>query len=279
MTQRHQRDDTPTDTPVKERATLVTAHLPAEEFALHETFSAVPDLTLECAQLVASGNRTVLPLLWLTTDDHSALQTALAADPSVDTAEELLQADGRWLYRFEWDDDVRLIFRVLLDVETVLLDGFGAEDRWTFELLFPTREALGRVCDRCQLYDVDYSIDRIRGLERHDDDSSRSTRFGLTPEQYEAIATAYKHGYFTVPRQITLDELAARFGISHQALSERIRRAHDTLIGECLRNPCLGFGQTPDAIIPPVESETGDRSDRESTSDRPVTDSTMSDHS
>lgn len=274
MNQRHQHDDAPSNVPSKERATLVTTHLSAEEFALHETFSAVPDLTLECTQLVASGEQTVLPLLWMTTDDHSALRSALAADPSVNAAEELLEADGRRLYRLDWSDDVRLIFRVILDAETVLLGGFGAENRWTFELLFPTREALGRVCDRCQLYEVDYSIDRIRGFDNHNgDDTPRSTRIGLTPEQYEAIATAYKHGYFTVPREITLDELAASLGISHQALSERLRRAHDTLVGECLRNPCLGFGLTPNATTTPSKSEF----DRDSTSDRSRTDSTVSD--
>ncbi|UPM42514.1 helix-turn-helix domain-containing protein [Halocatena salina] len=245
MTQKYQNDNTSPNAP-KERATLVTAHLPAEEIALRETFSAVPDLSFECVQIVASGNQTVLPLLWLTTDDYPALNTALEDDPSVVSARELLQADGRRLYRFEWSDDVCLTFRVLLDVETVLLDGYGDDSRWTFELLFPTRDALGRTCDRCQLYDVTYSIERIQGIENDDGNTPRPTNLGLTAQQYEAIATAYEHGYFTVPRQITLDELATHLDISHQALSERLRRAHDTLIGESLRNPCLGFGLSPD---------------------------------
>lgn len=280
MSQRHQQDDTTSNASSKESGTLMTAHLPAEEFALQETFSAVPDLTFECVQLVASGDQTVLPLLWITTDDHSSLKTALAADPSVDAAKELLQTDGRRLYRFGWSDDVCLTFRVLLDVETVLLDGFGADGRWTFDLLFPTRDALGRICDRCDLYDVDYSIERIRGIDTDNSDTPQPSHFGLTPQQYEAIATAYKHGYFTVPRQITLDELASHLGISHQALSERLRRAHDTLIGESLRNPCLGFGLTPDTAINPDNgpSETNATSDADAASDRAGSDPAVSDH-
>ncbi|RRJ30280.1 helix-turn-helix domain-containing protein [Halocatena pleomorpha] len=260
MTQKYQQDDT-TPNESKERATLVTAHLPAEEIALHDTFSAVPDLSFECVRLVASGTQTVLPLLWIVTEDYSALDTALESDPSVTAATELLQADGRRLYRFNWSDAVTLTFRVLLDAETVLLGGFGADDQWTFELLFPTRDALGRICDRCQLYDVDYSIDRIRGIENDKDNTPKPTNLGLTAQQYEAIATAYKHGYFTVPRQITLDELAAHLDISHQALSERLRRAHHTLIGESLRNPCLGFGLSPDTT-PDASHEDFERHSR-----------------
>lgn len=274
MTQKYQGD-----TASKERATLLTTHLPAQEVALHETFSAVPDLTFECVQLVASGDQTVVPLLWITTDDHSALKTALAADPSVGAAEELLQADGRRLYRFDWSDDVCLVFRVLLDVETMLLNGYGTDDRWTFELLFPTRDALGRICDRCELYDVDYSIDRIRGIDHEGNDTPQPTTLGLTAQQYEAIATAYKHGYFTVPRQITLDELAAHIDISHQALSERLRRAHDTLIGESLRNPCLGFGLSPSMTVDTdtEDSETSSKSETRSASDRSESETTVSD--
>lgn len=266
MTQRYQ-GDTESNASSKERATLLTTHLPAQEVALHETFSVVPEFTFECVQLVASGDQTVLPLLWITADDHSALKTALAADPSVEAAEELVQADGRRLYRFDWSDDVCLVFRVLLDVETVLLNGYGTDDRWTFDLLFPTRDALGRICDRCELYDVDYSIDRIRGIDHDGSDTPQPTNLGLTAQQYEAIATAYKHGYFTVPRQITLDELATHLDISHQALSERLRRAHDTLIGESLRNPCLGFGLSSDTTADADTEDSGIRSKFETGSD------------
>lgn len=250
MTQRPHSDDAASTARTQERATLVRAQLPAGEFALSETFSAVPDLTIECVRIVASGTQTVLPLLWTTTDDHAALQTALSADPSVETAQQLLQADSRRLYRFHWSDDVHLICRVLLGPETVLLEGFGSDSSWTFELLFPSREVLSRVCERCDLYDVQYSIDRIQGLEDDRGDDQRTARFGLTPEQHEAIVVAYKHGYFAVPRQITLDELAAHLDISHQALSERLRRAHDTLLGEHLKNACFGVGldSTPDSV-------------------------------
>ncbi|WP_254662883.1 helix-turn-helix domain-containing protein [Haladaptatus sp. W1] len=50
-------------------------------------------------------------------------------------------------------------------------------------------------------------------------------------EQLEVLQLAAKHGYYDVPRGITLRELADRIDVSHQAVSERIRRAHGHLIG------------------------------------------------
>lgn len=227
----------------QENATLVTARIPAEEFALHETFATIPGLGVECAHLVATGNEALIPLLWIKTDDYDGLKTALADDPSVSAAEELIHADDRRLYRMQWDYEVRLLCQMILNSETILLDGYGSADHWTFELLFPSRDALQRTCESCETYDLTYTIDRIRGLRG---DRSQTTRLGLTPEQHEALAAAYKHGYFRVPRQITLDELAEVLGISHQALSERLRRGHDALIRETLRDPSLGFGSNPD---------------------------------
>lgn len=228
-----------------ENGTLVTTRISAEEFALHETFASIPELRVECAHLVAKGHETLMPLLWIQTDDYSALKAALATDPSVNVAEELLHADDRRLYRMQWNYEVSLLCRIILDSETLLLDGYGTADQWTFEFLFPSREALQHTCERCQQYNLTYTIDRICGLGG---DKSQTTRLGLTPEQHEALAEAYKRGYFRVPRQITLDELAEILDISHQALSERLRRAHDALIRETLRDPSLGFGPNPDLV-------------------------------
>jgi predicted DNA binding protein len=59
-----------------------------------------------------------------------------------------------------------------------------------------------------------------------------SDRFGLTDEQYEAMAC--ETGSVDVPRATDLDELAAELDISHQAFSERLRWGTEMLIEEAL---------------------------------------------
>ncbi len=53
---------------------------------------------------------------------------------------------------------------------------------------------------------------------------------GLTTEQREALAVAYRNGYFAVPRETTTAALAEKLGISGQAVSERLRRGYTRLV-------------------------------------------------
>ena len=55
---------------------------------------------------------------------------------------------------------------------------------------------------------------------------------GLTNHQHEALRTAFEMGYFDIPRQVSLEEIAAELNISASSLSERLRRAQSQLIQE-----------------------------------------------
>jgi hypothetical protein len=55
---------------------------------------------------------------------------------------------------------------------------------------------------------------------------------GLTDRQYEALRIAYELGYFDIPRQASLDDIAAELEISASSVSERLRRAQTELIEE-----------------------------------------------
>lgn len=56
----------------------------------------------------------------------------------------------------------------------------------------------------------------------------------MTDEQHEALVAGVEGGYFEIPRWVSLAELAKEFRISHQALSERFRRAYRTLVSSQL---------------------------------------------
>lgn len=56
----------------------------------------------------------------------------------------------------------------------------------------------------------------------------------LTDVQKETVTSGYEYGYYDIPRTIQSDELSAKLGITHQALSERFRRAHKALVERAL---------------------------------------------
>jgi hypothetical protein len=55
---------------------------------------------------------------------------------------------------------------------------------------------------------------------------------GLTDNQQEARRTAYELGYFDIPRQASLEAVAAELDISASSVSERLRRAQTRLVEE-----------------------------------------------
>ncbi len=59
-------------------------------------------------------------------------------------------------------------------------------------------------------------------------------QYGLTDPQYEVLTLACDRGYFAIPRQAELDDLAEELGVSHQALSERLRRGVEALVTDTL---------------------------------------------
>ncbi len=71
---------------------------------------------------------------------------------------------------------------------------------------------------------------RLNRLTR--DNEPESPGNGLTDRQQEALRTAYELGYFSIPRQTSLEEIAARLNISASSVSERLRRAQTQLIQE-----------------------------------------------
>lgn len=214
------------------RSSGTTARLPTEEFALDETLTTVPDLSVECASLVTAGETGPLPLLWFQTTNPEMLAAALENDPTVIAADALVHTDDRHLYRMEWEPSLGWLCQLLLTSQAILQTASASERHWHVEILYPSRETLSQTSEYCEQYNLSFEIDAIHTL-----DPDQTTQYGLTPPQYEALTLACERGYFTVPREVDLETVADDLGVSHQALSERLRWGHKTLINSMLGGP------------------------------------------
>lgn len=171
------------------------------------------------------------------------LTATLADDPTVSAIDDLWQTDDRHFYRVEWSYESHCRLSLLLQSQGLLLRSQGIDSQWRFDLLYPDRESLRQANECCKQFGLPLTIDTIRSLS-----SNQRTQYGLTPVQYETLTYAHQQDYFQVPREHTLDELAEQLEIFHQAISERLRRAHATLI-----NVTLCDSQP---TVPPVPSTT-----------------------
>ena len=214
-------------------ATITRASVPAEQFALHETLQSVPGAEFEVVQLVADRGDRVMPFLWGTADESEGLPDAVEEDPSTENVEVVAEVGDEYLFRLEWTTPTRLFLHVIVEEEGSVLEGTGKDDRWRFRVLFPDHGAVSSTYEYCEEYGIDVELEQISRLT----DSFRRGQYGLTESQYETISRAYEGGYYSVPRRTNLEELAEELGVSHQALSERLRRGHETLIANGLRPP------------------------------------------
>jgi HTH DNA binding domain/GAF and HTH_10 associated domain len=210
-------------------ATIVRATIPVAEFALSETLSAAPGAVFECERIVENGGQAVMPLIWARGTERETLESGLERDQSVDQFECLAAFDHEFLYRMEWIDQVRLVLQILTNTSATVLDVSGDNEYWTLRIMYPYRDELSETSEFCDRYELSFEVERVRELS-----SETAGRYGLTDEQFDALTVACEEGYFDVPRKADLGDLANEIGISHQALSERLRRGHEVLIKETL---------------------------------------------
>jgi len=65
--------------------------------------------------------------------------------------------------------------------------------------------------------------------------SSLEMTFDLTEKQLETLKIAFKEGYYTYPRKLTIPKLAKSIGKSYSTFQEHLRKAENKLIGYFLK--------------------------------------------
>lgn len=203
-----------------------TVHIEHDRIALIPTLRALPDVSIEVIpQGTTDPGETAFPFL-VDYDDRAELADALAADPTVAAYELVDWTDSTGIYYIEHTPETKLISSVVTDVNGYLVHTETEGDGWLVRLLLPDRSALNTVWEYADAEDIDIDIIEIYGNEAAGGEAS----FGLTAEQRDALTVAYERGYFSEPREVSLEEIAAEMGLSSTAISGRLRRGMRNLI-------------------------------------------------
>ncbi len=195
----------------------------ADEFVLGRVLTAEIDVEVDVERVVPSSSR-IMPYVWVGGREVDTFGDRVAAREVVDAIVEVDRLDGRILYRIDWNDDLECFVTGLETHRATILEARGG-DRWHFRLRFPAHDDLSGFHEYCSEHDIGLSLVRIRSIE-----SQTAERFELTPEQRRALELATERGYFEIPREVTLSELADELGISTQAASERLRRGTNSVL-------------------------------------------------
>lgn len=203
--------------------------IPAEAFALEQTFDAVPDVKIEIEQLATHSREWVMPFLWATEDDLEAVKTALQNDPCTDEVRMLDTDSTVGYFNVHWAEEVQELVDNIVDQHGIMQEAEAVDGVWYFKFQFVSRDAL----EEFQTYfrEEGYSFELQR---MYAGTAPKEREYNLTPEQREVLVTALEMGYFRIPRDAQIEELAAELDISTNAVSERLRRATGNLTKDTL---------------------------------------------
>lgn len=194
--------------------------IPTESFALHHTFEAVPDVTIEIERLATHSREWIMPFLWATSNDTKAVGEALRNDPSVGEVQQIDATGNIGQYKVDWNEDFQQLIDEIIDQHGIMQEAEAANGTWYLKLKFIDQAALSEFQTYFNGKGCNFELQR-----RYDSTSPKEREYDLTPDQREVLVTALELGYFSVPRDAQITDLAAVLDISTNAVSQRLRRA------------------------------------------------------
>ncbi len=207
-------------------STIAEFRLPAAQTTLGTALEYAPEATFE---LESSVSKTC-PSLWVSDVGRDTAVAAFETDPSVAEYELLVETKSRLLFDVTFVEGTMRLRDELLANGGSVLEMWGTDGWWQVRVRFPDRDTLVEAYDRLEASGISVDLRRVSDVSGVTGEETR-----LTPQQQEALEAALEHGYFEIPRGISMEELAEELGISHQALSERFRRAYETLVDDELQ--------------------------------------------
>ncbi|WP_117594851.1 helix-turn-helix domain-containing protein [Haloprofundus halophilus] len=203
----------------------VTFTVPTAACALGRSIGDDPGTRIEIDRIVPTGD-TVIPFFWLLDGDCDAFTSSARDEPAIDRISVVDRVDEGALLSARWNHGAAGTLRGIVQTDGTLLEARANHAEWHFSVRFDGGDDAAAFRQFCRENEVPISLTRVSAAaDRRSDPLSE-----MTAEQREAMAVAYRAGYFDEPRRVTLDELAAKFGISPRAVAGRLRRGQAKLI-------------------------------------------------
>ncbi|RQG90835.1 helix-turn-helix domain-containing protein [Natrarchaeobius chitinivorans] len=204
----------------------VIAHLriPADSFELGRILELEETGTIELENMVPLGEKAV-PFFSVSDAVRESFEQNVENHPSVERIIEVTRHDDERLYSLDWNIGRDVFLQGIIDLQGQLLSATGTLNTWEFEIRFPTHEALSEFQEYCSNAHIHLEVGRIYNPVR----PGTGMWYGVTEAQRETLMRAVQGGYYSIPRRMSTQDLADDLGISDQAVTERLRRAIETL--------------------------------------------------
>lgn len=209
----------------------VELRLPWDEFPLSEAIGDRNGHKVTVEPIVPTVER-LIPYVWIHGVGAPDPESVFTGPAAVDEIEIVEENDGSVLYRLTWTPDESGFLGGLRETSGAIVSARTRSDEWLCTVRFRDHSRVSEFKSLCDRGGVAVSL---RSIDHNIEDSVPEGP--LTPAQRETLQLAVEHGYFSIPRETTLSELAEKLGVSDQATSERIRRGVQALLVRRLETP------------------------------------------
>lgn len=203
--------------------------VPSDQFALDSTLEAVPGASVEFERIVTHSQEWVMPFLWVESRNLDAFHREIRDDPTVKDATVTDEFEQVVLYRILWAEEIKRIVNAIFDRDGTLVEAVGSATSWEITVRFEDHDSLSELQSHFEECGPDFALQRL-----YTPTEPRQPEFRLTPEQRETLVLASERGYFDVPQQVTVGELADELEVSPTSASERLRRGMGNLVENTL---------------------------------------------
>lgn len=211
---------------------IVDLSLPPSEFELGRILDLEGGTSVTLETMVPLGTRAV-PFFRLGGDARTSFEEQVRTHPAVYDIHVVNTSGDETLYALDWQITRDSFFQGVLSQDGHVLEASGTAQTWSFEIRFPSHDALDAFNEHCETEHVQLTIERVFNPTKPE----AGRWYGLTPLQRETIRYAVENGYYDIPRRVSTKEIAEQFEVSDQAVTERLRRAIDTLVSNTLLLP------------------------------------------
>lgn len=201
----------------------------SDSFTLHHALTTVPEMTVEAERLASHSVEWLFPFQWATGGDFERFDEALENDPTVASATAIEESGESVLYQIEWSDEVVALITEITDQHASILKAEASGETWQIQLRFAEESQVSSFQERFEERGRSFEVNKL-----YHPSTPRQGEYGLTPEQRDTLVLALENGYFDVPREQSIEELADELGISSNAVSQRIRRGSANLVRQTL---------------------------------------------
>lgn len=224
-------------------AVIVEFTLDSEDFPFGRATSGDPDVRVQLERVIPLKQARI-PFVWAAGEDGNLdeFERHLRTSEIVENVEALTRVGDNVLYYVEWYQDGETFLNGLAETGGTIMEAHG-DSTWSFTVRFRDHAHLTQFHQFFQNEGFPVYIERITSL---DDEPGSEYGFGLTPAQRDTLIMAVENGYFAIPRETSLEDIAEEVGISSQAASERIRRGAETVLRKALIGLVAADFEPPD---------------------------------